>query len=32
MKNLARDYRDYDEYNDSSSNYQKIVKIKPNWK
>ena len=34
MKNLARDYRDYDEYDDSNyqSNYQKINKSKQIWK
>lgn len=35
MKNLARDYQNYnDEYNDYkyTSNYQKINRNKPNWK
>ena len=36
MKNLARDYQDYDydDYDDYkyTSNYQKINHSKPNWK
>ena len=34
MKNLARDYQDYDNYDDYqyTSNYQKINHSKPNWK
>ena len=33
MKNLARDFRDYDEYDEKyTSNYQKINRNKPNWK
>ena len=34
MKNLARDYQNYDEYDDYkyTENHQKINKNKPNWK